>query len=91
MKEKLNDKQKEVIVIIAAVGLGFILGASFQNGVHLKALKNTVTLTKAVKPMFPDTMPIEEIKKVLSATPGAIFMDALVVAVDGRQSIIVRI
>lgn len=47
-------------------------------------------LKKAIEPMFPDTMPISEIKEVLKAIEGAEFMDALVTNVHGKQSIIVR-
>ena len=40
--------------------------------------------------MFPDAMPIAEIKKILESIEGAKFIDALITDVNGVQELIVR-
>ena len=89
MEKKLSQRQKEKLFIIAAFGAGILLGIRFQKSVNLKALKDAVVLTRSVAPMFPDTMPIDEIKQVLSSTT-ALVRDAIVVTLDGRNSFIIR-
>ena len=89
MEKKLSRRQKEKLVIIAVFGVGILLGIQFQKGVTLKSLKDAIVLTRSATPMFPDTMPIDEIKQVLSSTT-ALVRDAIVVTLDGRESFIIR-
>lgn len=92
-QSKVTEKKSEVFVavtVLLLVGGGFILGRKYQRVLTAQNLKDVMTLTKSVNPMFPNTMPIAEIKEALSHIDGATFMDALVTNVDGVQSIITR-
>lgn len=77
------------------MGVGFILGARYQKKIDVKSvqrhLKEVMVFTKAAAPMFPNTMPISEIKELLSKLPDAQFVDALVTQVNGVQELIIRV
>ena len=93
LQRGLEEHKSEIIlggVAILMVGTGFILGKRYQKILTTKYLKDSITLTKAIEPMFPDTMPIAEIKEALSHIEGAEFFDALVANVNGVQSLFVR-
>lgn len=90
-KNKWSRKQKTYAAVGVLVGIGFILGRRYQKNIDLKALKNVVTLTRTATPMFPDIMPISEIKEVLKTVEGAKFADALVTTVNGVSELIIRV
>lgn len=94
IKKNFEENKKVYILAGALVVTGVLIGIKYQRGVDArslqKKLEGVTMFKKAIEPMFPDTMPISEIKEVLKAIEGAEFMDALVTNVHGKQSIIVR-
>ena len=94
-KNKWTKEQKTYVGVALLVGVGFVLGAKYQKKIDLKSvqksLKNAMVLTRTTKPMFPDSMPISEIKQVLSKIEGAKFVDALITDVNGIQELIIRV
>ena len=87
------DEHKEMYIAFgvgALVGIGFALGQRYQTVLINNNLRNVAMFKKVVNPMFPNTMPIGEIKEILTQIEGAEFFDALVTNVNGVQSIIVR-
>ena len=94
-KNKWTKEQKTYVGVALLVGVGFVLGAKYQKKIDLKSvqksLKNSLVLSRATKPMFPDTMPIAEIKKILENIEGAKFVDALITDVNGVQELIIRV
>ena len=75
---------------MSVVGGFFILGKRYQKTSTITHLKDVVTFTKSIDPIFPEYMSIPEIKKVLSTMANTSFADALVVNIDGDQRLIVR-
>lgn len=93
VKMKLQDNKSDVAAVVIAgalIGVGFVLGSRFQRMISLEQLRNVTSFTKELSPMFPNTMPISEIKTVLSTMDGVEMFDALVVNIDGIQKLIVR-
>ena len=93
-KNKWTKEQKTYVGVALLVGVGFVLGAKYQKKIDIKSvqkhLKNSVVLARSTKPMFPDAMPIAEIKKILESIEGAKFVDALITDVNGIQELIIR-
>ena len=90
-KTKWSRKQKTYVAVGVLVGVGFVLGRRYQKKIDLNALKSMVTLTRTATPMFPDIMPISEIKEVLKTVEGAKFADALITTVNGVSELIIRV
>ena len=87
-----NAKEKIVIFapIALAFGVGIVVGRKVQYRATLKQMKQTTTFIKAATPMFPETMPISEIKEIVKGIPDATFLDAVVVNIGNTQRIIIR-
>lgn len=96
IKTSFNENQEfyAMIGVGALVITGMVLGMRMQRKIDTKAftetMKNVAVVKPATNPMFPNTMPIAEIKEALLKIEGAQFFDALVTNVNGVQSIIVR-
>lgn len=91
------EEHKEIYIGVAVgtlLATGVFLGAKIQRKIDIKtlakSLEDAAIFTKSVEPMFPDTMSILEIKEALTKIEGAEFFDALVVTVNGIQSLIIR-
>ena len=93
-KNKWTKEQKTYVGVALLIGVGFVLGVKYQKKIDIKSvqkhLKNSVVLARSTKPMFPDAMPISEIKKILESVEGAKFVDALITDVNGIQELIIR-
>ena len=89
-----NQEFYAVIGMGALIITGVVLGMRIQRKINTRALaetmKNAAIFTPVANPMFPNTMPIADIKEALLKIEGAQFFDALVTNVNGVQSIIVR-
>jgi hypothetical protein len=94
IKRKLQKNWKEnkgtYITAGILVGAGFLIGMKFQKKATMRALKGVTTLTKELNPMFPDSMPLAEIKEVLNKIDGAQYRDALITSVNGVDHLLVR-
>lgn len=94
MKKNWEENKRTYIAAGVLIGFGFLIGVKMQRRVDAKAfqqhLAGATVLRKAANPMFPDTMPISEIKEVLKHIDGAEFFDALAVNLNGTQSLIIR-
>jgi hypothetical protein len=100
LKRKVKNSFEENQDFYAVVGIGalvitgVVIGMRLQRKIDVrlvaKNLSNVAIFKKEVNPMFPDTMPIADIKEALLKIEGATFFDALVTNVNGVQSIIVR-
>lgn len=89
--EKNKDTYVALMISGAVVAyFSYKIGARDQKNMIVKGLKDATILRKSVNPMFPQDMPISEIKNILSNFRGAEVMDALVVTIDNVQRIIVR-
>ena len=88
-QQERNSKVSQVLIIGAAVGVGIMLGRRYQMRLHAESLRGARVFTKVANPLFPDTMPISEIKKVLSST-NTPFSDAIVTIIDDVTTIIIR-
>lgn len=94
--EKIWDENKGVICLVG--GACLVIGGSryLRHIRHLNALDNMVKdgsislMRKVVDPMFPDNMPISEIKAGLDKIEGAKYYDALVAVVNGQRTIYIR-
>lgn len=93
IEKNWNENKESIItavVVMSVVGGFFILGKRYQKANTITHIKDAVTLTKSIDPIFPEYMSIPEIKKVLSTMANTSFADALVVNIDGDQRLIVR-
>lgn len=98
MLKKMSKEEKQEMVLVIGVGVAFLtgvfLGSKLQYKVDAaivrKSLKGAAIFKPNPKPMFPDTMPLSEIKEALSKIDGAVVQEAIVTTVNGIQSIIVR-
>lgn len=90
-KKKHELSKKEMLIGGVLIGVGVIFGIKYQKALTAKALKGVMTVKEAVEPMFPNTMSIPEIKEALKLIEGSQFMDALIVEINGVQSIITRV
>lgn len=96
IKTSFNENQEfyAMIGVGALVVTGVVLGMRIQRKIDVKAmaksLSNVAIFAPVENPMFPNTMPIADIKEALLKIDGAEFFDALVTNVNGVQSIIVR-
>jgi len=94
--EKIWEDNKEVICIVGGVCL-VIAGSKYLRHMkrlntlnHLIKKEQVMIMRQVAKPMFPNDMPIPEIKAALDKMGGTKYMDAIVATVDGRQTIYVR-
>lgn len=94
--EKVWKDHKGVICFVGGTAL-VIVGSRYLK--HIKKLnvlnhlvqKEDITILSKVKlPMFPDDMPIPEIKAALDKIEGAKYADALVALVDGKKTLYIR-
>ncbi len=89
-----NQEFYAVIGMGALIITGVVLGMRYQRKIDARALTKTMkditVFKKVANPMFPNIMPIADIKEALLKIEGAQFFDALVTNVNGVQSIIVR-
>ncbi|MDX9917317.1 MAG: hypothetical protein RBT15_04800 [Gudongella sp.] len=94
MKENFEENKRAYIVAGVLVGAGILIGLRVQKRIDIKnfnqKLKGASILRKELSPMFPDTMPLSEIKDILSKIDGAQFFDALVTDVHGVKHLIIR-
>ena len=96
IKTSFNENQElyAMIGVGALVVTGVVLGMRIQRKIDVKSfaktLSNVVIFEPQIEGMFPNTMPIADIKEALLKIDGAEFFDALVTNVNGVQSIIVR-
>lgn len=94
IKKNFKENKRAYMTAGILVGFGILIGVKVQRRVDAKAfqqhLAGATVLRKAANPMFPDTMPISEIKEVLKHIDGAEFFDALAVNLNGKQSLIIR-
>ena len=95
IKKNFKENKRAYMTAGILVGFGILIGVKVQRRVDMKlfkqSLEGTSILRKAANPMFPDSMPISEIKEVLRHIEGAEFFDALVTRVNGAQSLIIRV
>ena len=94
IKKNVKENKRAYMTAGILVGFGILIGMKMQRKTDLRAFKQhlsgAMVLRKAANPMFPDTMPISEIKEVLKHIDGAEFFDALAINLNGTRSLIVR-
>ena len=94
--EKFWDDNKAVICFVGGTCL-VIAGSRYLK--HMKQLNklnhlvkdgSVSIMRKVIDPMFPDDMPISEIKAALDKIDGAQYQDALVSLVNGKKTLYIR-
>lgn len=94
--EEIWENNKEVICIVGGVCL-VIAGSKYLKHMkrlnsinHLIKKEDAHIMVKTIVPMFPNDMPIPEIKAGLDKIEGAKYSDALIAFVNGKTTIFIR-
>lgn len=97
--EKVEDfweKNKVTICLLGGACLVIAGSKSLRHIKKLNALHNMINdgsisvMKRVVRPLFPNDMPISEIKAALDKIEGAEYADALVTFVEGKRTIYIR-
>ena len=94
--EKVWEDHKGVICFVGGTALVIVGGRYLKhlkklNAIdHLLKSKQVMMMQKVIEPMFPNEMPIPEIKAALDKIEGAKYFDALAANVNGKGIIFIR-
>lgn len=94
--EKVWNEHKGIICFVGGTALVIVGGRYLKHLKKLSALNHlvqkegTAILTDVKLPMFPNNMPIPEIKAALDKIEGAKYFDALAATFNGENIIFIR-